>query len=123
MQKVSSAKMAMIQGEDSESDEEINTEHLQSLVLTPDGSITGYHGLMKGMAASSQTKTAGIVMGEESETDEEEEGEGLLDGGEREQAGVPGSGASDQASLSDAGSMQDIAKQELVDTPLPAPQS
>lgn len=59
--------MALVQGEDTESDEEINTEHLQSLVLTPDGSLTGpgYRSLMK-------AKTAGIVMGEESETDEED---------------------------------------------------
>ena len=63
--------MALVQGEDSESDEEINTEHLHSLVLTPDGSLTGYHGLIKGI--SSQAKTAGIVMGEESETDEEDD--------------------------------------------------
>ena len=68
--------MALVQGEDSESDEEINTEELHSLAFTPDGSLTGYRGLIKG--ASSQQKTAGIVMGEESETDEEED-EGHVD--------------------------------------------
>lgn len=62
--------MSLVQGEDSESDEEINTDQLQSLVLTPDGSIRDYQGLIR---TSSQQKTAGIVMGEESETDEEEE--------------------------------------------------
>ena len=62
--------MALVLGEDSESDEEINTEELAGLVLTPDGSITGYQGLMKN---TQPQKTAGIVMGEESETDDEEE--------------------------------------------------
>jgi len=62
--------MALVLGEDSESDEEINTEELAGLVLTPDGSITGYQGLMK---SSRPQKAAGIVMGEESETDDEEE--------------------------------------------------
>lgn len=66
--------MALVLGEDSESDEEINTEQLQSLVLTPDGSIKGYQGLMK---SSTLQKTAGIVMGEDCETDEEEEEEGI----------------------------------------------
>ncbi len=62
--------MALVLGEDSESDEEINTEQLTGLVLTPDGSISGYQGLMK---SSVQQKTAGVVMGEDCETDEEEE--------------------------------------------------
>lgn len=60
--------MALVQGEDSESDEEINTEQLQSLVLTPDGSITGYREMMKAATSAG----AGVVMGEESETDEED---------------------------------------------------
>lgn len=64
--------MALVLGEDSESDEEINTEQLHSIVLTPDGSLKGYQGLMKN---SAQQKTAGIVMGEDCETDEEEEKE------------------------------------------------
>lgn len=106
----------MVQGEDSESDEEINTEHLQSLVLTPDGSLTGYRGLMKGVASQ---KTAGIVMGEESETDEEEEEEEDQPDGSGEQGG----GQSDQTSQSDTGSVLGISKQESVDTILPTPQS
>ena len=64
--------MSLVLGEDSESDEEINTEHLQSLVLTPDGSIRNYQNLVRN---SSGQKTAGVVMGEESETDEGEEDE------------------------------------------------
>ena len=75
--------MSLVHGEDSESDEEINTEQLQSLVLTPDGSIRGYQGLINN---SSLKKTAGVVMGEESETDEEEE-DGKEGSGDQADAG------------------------------------
>ena len=90
--------MALVQGEDTESDEEINTEHLQSLVLTPDGSLTGpgYRSLMK-------AKTAGIVMGEESETDEEDSSSvDQTDGGqdqsrEQSESSVAGSSITQEA--------------------------
>lgn len=109
--------MALVPGEDSESDEEINTEHLQSLVLTPDGSLTGpgYRGLM----IASQGTAAGIVMGEESETDEENEGSvDQPDGGD----GAPAVASSLQSSLTSADSAQDAVREEpsTVDT---APQS
>ena len=112
--------MALVPGEDSESDEEINTEHLQSLVLTPDGSLTGpgYRGLR---ASQPKGATAGIVMGEESETDEEDE-EGSVDqpdGGE----GGGGVGASLQSSLSSAGSAQETAKEEPLEATATVPQS
>lgn len=113
--------MAMVQGEDTESDEEINTEHLQSIVLTPDGSITGYRGLMKEMGSR---KTAGIVMGEESETDDEEEDE---EGGDRDSVDQPDGGGveqlSGQAQHSDIHRVQDVSKQEPVDAVTPTPQS
>ena len=104
----------MVPGEDSESDEEINTEHLQSLVLSPDGSLTGpgYRRLMQ----SSQQKTAGIVMGEESETDEEDEDD--MDqpdgsGVQEEQTSLPSGESSTQGSL----------KEEPMEVPIPLPKS
>ena len=66
--------MALVQGEDTESDEEINTDQLHAFTVSPDGSLSGLSSL------TNQTATkAGIVMGEESETDEEDEGEGSLE--------------------------------------------
>lgn len=112
--------MALVPGEDSESDEEINTEHLQSLVLTPDGSLTGYRGMiMKGVP--SQQKAAGVVMGEESETDDEEEGsvEQTDGGGEA----ADGGGPSQTNQSSAASSVQDVTKEEPVETTAPDPQS
>ena len=113
----------MVQGEDSESDEEINTEHLQSLVLTPDGSLTGYRGLMKGISAQ---KTAGIVMGEDDESETDEEGEE----DDKEPVDQPDSASGEQADVhidqdrhSDIGSVQDVSKQQPVDPSAPAPQS
>lgn len=57
--------MALVQGEDSESDEEINTEEMHALALSVDGSLAKIQ--------PSLHKSAGIVAGEESETDNEEE--------------------------------------------------
>ena len=65
--------MALVQGEDSESDEEINTDQLHALTVSPDGSLSGLSSLT---AQSTKAGHAGIVMGEESETDEEDEVEG-----------------------------------------------
>lgn len=62
--------MALVHGEDPESDEEINTDQLHTLTVSPDGSLSGISSLTTQTAAK-----AGIVMGEESETDEEDEGE------------------------------------------------
>lgn len=62
--------MALVQGEDTESDEEINTDQLQHLTLTPDGSLKGFPKLTQ----QDNRSKAGIVAGEESETDEEDEG-------------------------------------------------
>lgn len=62
--------MALVQGEDTESDEEINTDQLHTFTVSPDGSLSG---LSSQLAA---TAKAGIVMGEESETDEEDEAGG-----------------------------------------------
>ena len=102
--------MALVPGEDSESDEEINTEHLQSLVLTPDGSLTGpgYPSLMK--SPQHKGAVAGIVMGEESETDEEDEDSvDQPDGG----GGGEQLGASLQSSsISSTGSAQEVEKEE-----------
>jgi hypothetical protein len=104
--------MALIAGEDSESDEEINTEHLQSLVLTPDGSLTGpgYRRLIN----TSQQKgaVAGIVMGEESETDEEDEDSVDQPDGAGGGEGGAQVGASLQSSMSSAESAQEMAKEE-----------
>ena len=61
--------MAMVQGEDTESDEEINTDQIHALTLTPDGSLTT-------VPPDTRGKGAGIVAGEESETDEEDEPDG-----------------------------------------------
>ena len=69
--------MALVQGEDTESDEEINTDQLHALTVSPDGSLSGLSSLTSQPAKSHK---AGIVMGEESETDEEDEGgEGELE--------------------------------------------
>ncbi len=105
--------MAMVAGEDSESDEEINTEHLQSLVLTPDGSLTGpgYRRLMK-------AKTAGIVMGEESETDEEDDASLDQTDGTQEQSKDP-----PESSLTGANTMQDTAKVKPQEIIIPEPSS
>ena len=59
-----SIKMALVQGEDSESDEEINTDQLTEGAL----------GYTKGTAYSMINPQASIVPGEESETDEEDDG-------------------------------------------------
>lgn len=77
--------MALVRGEDTESDEEINTDQLHALTVTPDGSLSGFSSL------TTQSHKTGIVMGEESETDEEEdEREGAVeqtDSGGATQAG------------------------------------
>lgn len=112
--------MALVPGEDSESDEEINTEHLQSLVLTPDGSLTvpGYRGLMR---ASPQKGAAGIVMGEESETDDE--GEDPVDQPDGGAGGGAQVVASSHSSLTSAGSAQDAAREESLEMLEAVPQS
>lgn len=105
--------MALVPGEDSESDEEINTEHLQSLVLTPDGSLTGpgYRGLMK-------AKTAGIVMGEESETDEEDDASQDQTDSTQEQSKGPPVGVTSGTSTT-----KESPKEETLEVPIPEPQS
>ena len=60
--------MALVQGEDSESDEEINTDQMHALALTPDGSLTKVQ-----PSPPDVRKSAGIVAGEESETDDEDD--------------------------------------------------
>ncbi len=62
--------MALVQGEDTESDEEINTDQIHALTLTPDGSLTTVQ------PDTARGKGAGIVAGEESETDDEDEPDG-----------------------------------------------
>lgn len=79
--------MALVQGEDSESDEEINTDQLHTLTVSPDGSLSGMSSLT---AQLTKAHKAGIVMGEDLETDEEDEDEDSLentDGGTEVQAG------------------------------------
>lgn len=118
--------MALIPGEDSgESDEEINTEHLKDLVLTPDGSLTSAHGsIMRGLPSQQlKPKTAGIVMGEESETDEEDE-ESSVEQTDSSQDQVGGSPGQSGLTSFGHGSVQDISEEEspLV-TSVPDPQS
>ena len=62
--------MALVQGEDTESDEEINTDQIHALTLTPDGSLTTVQ------PDAARGKGAGIIAGEESETDDEDEPDG-----------------------------------------------
>lgn len=64
--------MALVQGEDSESDEEINTDQLT------EGSL-GYASGSSFPSLQSDRHKTGIVAGEESETDEEDEGTASLD--------------------------------------------
>lgn len=66
---ITNFRMAMVQGEDTESDEEINTDQIHALTLTPDGSLTT-------IKPDTRGKGAGIVAGEESETDDEDEPDG-----------------------------------------------
>ena len=68
--------MALVQGEDTESDEEINTDQLHTLTVSPDGSLSG---LSSHAYQASKAHKAGIVMGEESETDEEDEEESSVE--------------------------------------------
>lgn len=79
--------MALVRGEDTESDEEINTDQLHTLTVSPDGSLSG----LSSHAAyqASKAHKAGIVMGEESETDEEDEEESSV---EQTDSGAPQSG-------------------------------
>ena len=75
--------MALVQGEDTESDEEINTDQLHTLTVSPDGSLSG-------LSSQLTAAKAGIVMGEESETDEEDEGgEGSLEQTDSGGGGIP----------------------------------
>lgn len=86
--------MALVQGEDTESDEEINTDQLHTMTVSPDGSLSG---LSSQLAAA--TAKAGIVMGEESETDEEDDaggGEGPL---EQTDSGGGGTQSGDRLSV------------------------
>ncbi len=78
--------MALVPGEDTESDEEINTDQLHTLTVSPDGSLSGLSSQL------TATAKAGIVMGEESETDEEDEaggGEGSLEQTDSGGGGIP----------------------------------
>ena len=68
--------MALVQGEDSESDEEINTDQLHALAVSPDGSLAGLSSLS---AQLTKAHKSGIVMGEDLETDEEDEEDGSLE--------------------------------------------
>lgn len=86
--------MALVQGEDTESDEEINTDQLHTLTVSPDGSLSG---LSSQLAA---TAKAGIVMGEESETDEEDEAAGVAEGSfEQTDSGGGGTQSGDRLSI------------------------
>lgn len=85
--------MALVQGEDTESDEEINTDQLHTLAVSPDGSLSGLSSQLSAQAAAK----AGIVMGEESETDDEDEGgEGSL---EQTDSGGGGTQSGDRLSV------------------------
>ena len=85
--------MALVQGEDTESDEEINTDQLHTLTVSPDGSLSG---LSSQLAA---TAKAGIVMGEESETDEEDEAGGEARSLEQTDSGGGGISSGDRLSV------------------------
>ena len=114
--------MALVKGEDTESDEEINTDQLQHLTLTPDGSLKGFPKLTQQQENRSK---AGIVAGEESETDEEDEGEERTE--ETDGAVKVGEGqdqlGSQPPSLTGSVSLTGTGRKASQDSSSPAPQS
>lgn len=65
---------ALVQGEDSESDEEINTDNMPS-------------GMEHRLSSSSRPQVPGVVAGEGSETDDEDDSRGTTSASEQTDAG------------------------------------